>query len=69
MYKPSDIKMSAINQAYKVNDVYFELLSAASDRETEQEEYKLFLWLWSCFSAFLNAFRLFSKESIQNLLE
>lgn len=63
MYKPSDIQMSAINQAYKVNDVYFEL-SAASDHENEQEEYKLFLHLWLCFSAFLNTFRLSSKEPI-----
>lgn len=35
MYKPSDIKMSAVSQAYKVNYVYFELSSAASDHENE----------------------------------
>lgn len=61
--------MSAISQAYKVNDVYFELLSAASDHVNEQEEYKLFPRLWSCLSAFLNSFQLFSKEPTQNLLE
>lgn len=61
--------MSAVRQAHKVNDVYFELLYVVSDRENEQEEFKLLLHVGSCFSSFLSSFRLSRKEPIQNSLE